>query len=154
MSKNKRFKIVKSDLSYEDKRAFKGLVFLYLASIVFVICAAFYTSQKYYIFIAALPLVAMFYFLITVLVPSLFAILRFKKASEGKLIVDDEAVGLAPLVPAISSLLALDAFLGSLTASPYLFFLGSCAITFTLISPLFRNVGSEYISYTSAVSWV
>lgn len=68
---------------------YKGLVFTYLASVALVICAAFYTSHDY-IFVIVFPLLSMFYFLMTVIAPSQAAISRFKKATKGELIVDDE----------------------------------------------------------------
>ncbi|WP_301070773.1 hypothetical protein [uncultured Helicobacter sp.] len=152
MSKSTKTNPEKVDLSVEEKIIFKGLVFIYLTSIALVICAAFYTSHKYYIFVIALPLLSMFYFLMTVIAPSQAAILRFKKATKGELIVDDEAVGFEPVVAVLSSVFAIAAFFDSPVAYYAFFHFSFFAIGVTLMAAFFRALNfSNYISYSSVV---
>lgn len=142
----------KVDLPIEEKILYRGLVFTYLSSIALVICAAFYTSFEYYIFVIVFPLLSMFYFLMTVIAPSQAAISRFKKATKGELIVDGEAVGLEPLVPVLSSMFAIAAFFYSPAASYAFFYFSAFVIAITLMAAFFRRLNfSDYISYTSVV---
>lgn len=142
----------KVDLPIEEKIVYRGLVFTYLASIALVICAAFYTSHEYYIFVIVFPLLSMFYFLMTVIAPSQAAILRFKKATKGELIVDDGAVGLEPVVAVLSSIFAIAAFFDSPAASLTFFYFSAFAIAITLMAAFFRGLNfGDYISYSSIV---
>lgn len=152
MSKSTKTNPEKVDLPVEEKIIFKGLVFTYLTSIALVICAAFYTSHEYYIFVIVLPLLSMFYFLMTVIAPSQAAILRFKKATKGELIVDDGAVGLEPVVAVLSSAFAIAAFFDSPVAGHAFFHFSFFAIGVTLMAAFFRGLNfSNYISYSSVV---
>ena len=142
----------KVDLPIEEKILYRGLVFTYLSSIALVICAAFYTSHEYYIFVIVLPLLSMFYFLMTVIAPSQAAISRFKKATKGELIVDDGAVGLEPVVAVLSSMFAISAFFDSPVAGYAFFHFSFFAIGITLMAAFFRGLNfSNYISYSSVV---
>lgn len=142
----------KIGLRFREKFAFARLFFIYLTSIALVVCAAFYTSHKYYIFVTILPLLSMFYFLMTVIAPSQAAILRFKKATKGELIVDDEAVGFEPVVAVLSSVFAIAAFFDSPVAYYAFFHFSFFAIGVTLMAAFFRVLNfSNYISYSSVV---
>lgn len=64
----------------------------------------------------------------------------------------NEAVGLEPLVPVLSSMFAIAAFFDSPAASLAFFYFSVFAIGITLMAAFFRGLNfSDYISYSSVV---